>query len=177
MAWGVAVDSSFNAYVTGFTSSPNFFTTPGAFRTWKSDGIDVFVLKLNEPGTVVYYSTFVGSGASSVPSIAVGSSGKASVAGSTGSNAFPVTANAWKPFLSGITDGYLLELNASGTAATYGTYLGGFAGDWAGGVAIDSNGHTFVTGKTESWNFPVFAAAELSFGGSQDGFLVKIKNP
>jgi hypothetical protein len=179
MATGVAVDSSFNAYVTGCTFSPNFFTTPGAFRTWNGDMSDAFVLKLNEPGTGVYYSTFVGSswpgGYSS--SIALGSSGKASVTGMTASNAFPVTANASKPFLSGSSDGYLLELNASGTAATYGTYLGGSADDGASGVAIDSNGNAFVAGKTQSSDFPVFAAAQPSFGGDWDGFLVKIKNP
>jgi hypothetical protein len=166
--------------VTGTSNSPDFFTTPGAFRPWKSGeyyDYDVFVLKLNEPGTGVYYSTFVGSGVGGDPSIALGSSGKASVAGLTASNAFPVTANASKPFLGGVTDGYLLELNASGTAATYGTYLGGSADDGASGVAIDSNGNAFVAGKTQSSDFPVFAAAQPSFGGNQDGFLVKIKNP
>lgn len=174
--YGIAVDGSFNAYVTGRTMSTNFPATPGAFRTTKGGSAfehDAFAVKLNEPGTAVYYSTFLGTGGAN--GIAVGSSGKAVVAGAIGLAGFSATSNAFQKQPGGGTDGYLMELNASGTAAPYATFLGGSATDMALGVAVDGSGNAFVAGTTTSTNFPLWSAAQPASGGSYDGFLVKIK--
>ena len=59
-AGGIAVDSIGNAYVTGFTDSPNFPTTAGAFETTQPGGRDAFVTKLNATGSALVYSTYLG---------------------------------------------------------------------------------------------------------------------
>jgi hypothetical protein len=58
--YGIAVDGSGNAYVTGSTSSTDYDVTPGAFQTTKEGGADVFVTKLNATGTALVYSTYIG---------------------------------------------------------------------------------------------------------------------
>lgn len=176
---GIAVDSQLRAHVTGTTRSLNFMTTPGAFRSFGSAVFDTFALKLTAQGNAVYYSTFVNSGSSvvGVPSIALSTGGKAIVTGMTSSDTFPVTANAFQKTLSGggSWDGYLIELSESGTSAPYATYLGGSWTDAVLGVAVDSNGSAYVAGTTISWNFPVLGAAQPTYGGGQDGFVLKIK--
>jgi hypothetical protein len=60
VGYGIAVDGSGNAYVTGYTSSTNYDVTPGAFQTTNGGGVDVFVTKLNATGTALVYSTYIG---------------------------------------------------------------------------------------------------------------------
>jgi hypothetical protein len=175
----IAVDGAFQAHVTGWAQSANFPTTPGAARTWKGgpSAFEVFVTKLNEPGSGLVYSTYVAASGDWPAGIAVGSSGKAFVVGTTFSSAFPVKPGAFQPTFGGSADGFLLELSASGSAVTYATYLGGNAVDQALGVAVDKNGHACVAGSTDSVSFPVFGAAQPVPGGGGDGFVVKIKGP
>ncbi|MDI3282200.1 SBBP repeat-containing protein [Polyangium sp. 15x6] len=179
--YGIAVDSAYNAYVVGISRSTNFPTTPGAFRRVKSgpaDEFDVFVTKINEPGSAISYSTWVGSGQSGydLPRIAVSSSGRAYVTGMTVSPSFPVTANALQKSYGGSTDGFLMELNVSGSAAAYATYLGGSGTDYSFGVAVDGHGSAVVAGWTSSANFPVHHAAQPTNSG-WGGFLTKILGP
>jgi hypothetical protein len=182
--YGIAVDSAYNAYVVGFSDSTNFPTTPGAFRSVKSGPAgewDVFVTKVNEPGSALSYSTWVGSGMNPgghPPYIAVSKSGKAYVTGMTDSTSLPVTANALqKSYRGGWIDGFLMELNVSGSAAAYATYLGGSNTDYVYGLAVDGYGSAVVTGWTNSADFPIHNAAQstLYFGGN--GFVTKILGP
>lgn len=182
--YGIAVDSAYNAYVVGLSDSSNFPTTPGAFRSVKSgpvDEWDVFVTKVNEPGSALLYSTWVGSGmnpAGHTPYIAVSKSGKAYVAGVTDSTSLPVTVNGLQTsYRGGWIDGFLMELNVSGSAAAYATYLGGADTDYVYGLAVDGYGSAAVTGWTNSTNFPIHNAAQstLYFGGN--GFVTKILGP
>ncbi|MDC3955888.1 SBBP repeat-containing protein [Polyangium jinanense] len=179
---GIAVDSAYNAYVVGTSWSTNFPTTPGAFRSAKSGPaheIDVFVTKVNEPGSALLYSTWVGSGETGYdfPSIAVSSSGKAYVTGVAESTSFPVTANALQTSHHGTFDGFLMELNTSGSAAAYATYLGGSGIDYLFGIAVDGHGNAFVAGHTTSTDFPVYNAAQPSYSGYGYGVLTKFLGP
>ena len=89
---GIAVDAAGNAYVTGYTESANFPTTPGASRL-PMRGVDAFVTKLNATGTALVYSTYLGGTADDCGhGIAVDASGNAYVTGDTNSANFPTTA-------------------------------------------------------------------------------------
>ena len=92
MAHAIAVDSSGNAYITGFTASSNF-PTKGPVQPSNAGGDDVFVTKLNPTGTALVYSTYLGGSNSDVGNgIAVDSAGNAYVTGSTTSANFPTTS-------------------------------------------------------------------------------------
>ena len=195
-AYGVALDSNNNAYVAGITGSPNFPTTTGAFRTkCGTDGLcngsyDGFVTKVNPAGTGLVYSTFLGgSGYDYLSGIAVDKGGNAYVAGGTTSNDFPVSASAPQKTYGGASPGCvpssaticgdvtISKLNATGTKLGYSTYLGG-SGDESPGfsMAIDSRGNAFVTGFTDSADFPQIRPLQAFGGGPGDAFLVAV-NP
>lgn len=94
----IAVDPAGNAYVTGYTFSTNFPTTPDAYqRTLRGGFIDAFVTKLNSTGTSLLYSTYLGgTNDEAGSSIVVDSTGGVYVTGYTGSVNFPTTPGAFK---------------------------------------------------------------------------------
>jgi hypothetical protein len=174
---GIAINDAGNAYVTGFTGSSNFPTTPGAFQTVKSGGDDVFVTALNATGSGLAYSTFLGGDANEFSvRIAVDAAGNASVVGLTGSSNFPTTADAIQSTYGGNNDAFVTRLNPTGTALVFSTFLGGSAADIGLSVALDAAGSIYVSGQTSSTNFPTTPGAfQTVFGGSfNDGFVSKI---
>ncbi len=179
--FGVAVDSSGNAYVTGYTTSTDFPTTPGAFQTTYAGGADVFVTKLNPAGsTPLLYSTYLGdSGQDIGQAIAVNASGNAFVTGKT-SGSFPTTAGSFQSaFGGGVNDAFVTRLNPSGSAPlVYSTYLGGSGDDASYGIALDGSDDAHLTGYTASANFPTTAGVfQTNFaGGPFDAFVTKL-NP
>jgi hypothetical protein len=126
VGYGIAVDGSGNAYVTGWTSSTNYDVTPGAFQTTNGGGRDVFVTKLNATGTALVYSTYIGGSGDEVGrGIAVDGSGNAYVTGETNSTDYDVTPGAFQTTNEGRWDVFVTKLNATGTALVYSTYIGG----------------------------------------------------
>ncbi|MEP7289308.1 MAG: SBBP repeat-containing protein [Chloroflexota bacterium] len=168
---GIAVDSSGNAYITGDTRSNDFPTTAGAFQ---SNSGGVFVVKINAVGSKLVYSTCLG-GNSAVDfgiGIAVDSSGSAYVTGYTASPNFPTTAGAFQTTSTG--GAFVVKLNISGTGLVYSTYLGGNLGGTSTGIAVDSNGNIYVTGYTNSTNFPTTSGAfQTTIAGGFDLFITK----
>ena len=178
----IAVDSSGNAYLTGFTNSIDFPVTPGAFQTVYGGGIfDTYVTKLNPTGTAPVYSTYLGGTDDDEGSgIAVDSAGNAYLTGITDSLNFPVTPGAFQTLYGGgIFDAYVTKLNPTGTALVYSTYLGGTDDDEGFGIALDSAGNAYLTGVTSSTDFPVTAGAFQTIygGGLKDGFVAKFGPP
>ncbi|MET0648839.1 MAG: SBBP repeat-containing protein [Pyrinomonadaceae bacterium] len=175
-ARGIAIDSSGNAYVTGFTGSTNF-PTANPFQAAQGAGNsqDAFVTKLNAAGTALVYSSYLGGdGALEFgEGIAVDSAGNAYLTGVTNSTNFP-TANPIQAALAGGGDVYLTKLNAAGNALVYSTYLGGSDFEIAEGIAIDSSGNVVVTGDTRSTNYPTANAVQAANGGGQDAFVTKV---
>jgi len=183
--WGeaIAVDNTGSAYVTGYTYSPDFPVTAGAFDTSRA-GLDAFVTKFTPDGLALIYSTFLGgAGREQGQGIAVDINGNAYVTGITESfdspftsayEGFPVTAGAFQT--KGSYDAFVTKLNAKGSALVYSTYLGGSAGvdrGWA--IALDDAGNACVTGDTASTNFPVSNAIQAAYGGGQsDAFVTKL---
>jgi hypothetical protein len=155
IAYGIAVDSSGDAYVTGTTASTNFPTKSAVQTSPGGDG-DAFVSELNPTGSGLIYSTYIGgTGMDSGQGIAVDGSGDAYVAGTTGSANFPVTTGAYQTtFGGGDSNAFVAKLSPSGSALTYATFLGGNAADLGEAIAIDSSGDAYVTGSTNSPNFP-----------------------
>jgi hypothetical protein len=131
VGYAIAVDGSGNAYVTGWTSSTDYDVTPGAFQTTYGGGWDVFVTKLNETGTALVYSTYIGgSGDDMGYGIAVDGSGNAYVTGYTSSTDYDVTPGAFQTTNGGgLADVFVTKLNATGTALVYSTYIGGSGDD------------------------------------------------
>jgi Beta-propeller repeat/FG-GAP-like repeat len=175
-AASVVVDSSGDAYVVGRTTSTNFPVTTGAFQTTEQGNQDGFVTKLNSTGTAQVYSTYLGGSENDAANgVAIDSSGNAYVAGQTTSTNFPVVNGYQTSFAGGGTDCgsgivcgdvILTKLNAAGSALLYSTYLGGSAEESGVGITVDSSGNAYVTGGTDSSNFPVTQGApQAAYGG------------
>jgi hypothetical protein len=190
-ALGIAVDSNGNAYVTGFTQSSDFPTTTGAYQTSLATGgtQNAFVTKLSVDGSSLVYSTYLGGSADDWGwSIAVDSNFNAYVAGSTTSTNFPVLhslTGQGSIASPGSPDAFVAKLSADGSSLVYSTYLGGnlFPGTGTSqealGIAVDSSGNAYVTGYTQSSNFPVQSAltghGTLASGGIQNAFVAELK--
>ena len=148
----IEVDSSGNAYVTGFTQSPTFPTTPGAFDRTGSvrNDLDAFVSKLNATGTGLVYSTFLGgSNFEWGRDLAIDAAGNVYVAGQTKSSSFPTTSGAFDRSFNiancprcGIDqyDAFVTKLNPTGSGLVYSTFLGGTDIDDIRAIAIDGAG-------------------------------------
>jgi hypothetical protein len=183
--YGIAVDSSGNAYVTGYATSTNF-PTLNAFQSALGgvNGSNAFVAKLNPSASGVaslLYSTYLGGdSADAANGIAVDSAGNAYVTGKAASTDFP-TLNAFQSAPGGAGDNaFVAKLNPSASGAAsllYSTYLGGsgsdgYYGDIGYGIAVDSSGNAYVTGSTNSTNFPVVPGALQSTNNSSDASCI-----
>ena len=173
---GIAVDGSGNVYVTGSTESDGFPTSAGAFGVTHNGDYDAFVAKLNMTGSSLVYSTLLGGGSRDAGlDIAVDGSGNAYVTGSTESDGFPTTAGALDITHNGDDDAFVVKLNSTGSVLIYSTFLGGGAEDVGSGIAADGSGHAYLTGHTQSTDFPSLAGAfDPTFNGSYDAYVVKL---
>ena len=175
LATAVAVDSAGNAYVTG--NGGNDFPTTNTVQP-PSRGSDIFISKFNADGSALVYSTYLGGSGGDYPrSIAVDSAGNAYVTGNTFSTDFP-TVNAFQPTnrsTSTMTpeQAFVTKLNAQGNALVYSTYLGGSGEDDGFGIAVDSAGEAYVTGDTDSVDFPTVNPYQGSLQGGYDAFVTK----
>ena len=179
---GIAIDSTGNSYVTGETLSVDFPTTAGAFRlTRASNAHDAYVTKLNPSASALVYSTYLG-GTRADRGFAIALDAlpdpNAYVAGRTLSTDFPTTAGAFRVTLAGNAfDAFVTKLNPAGSALVYSTYVGGTGEDTAHGIAVNSLGNAYATGRTFSTDFPTTAGAfQAVRRGSADAFVTKL-NP
>ena len=238
-AYGVAVDSAGDAYVTGVTASTNFPTTSAGYQTTYAGDGDVFVTEFNPTGTGVVFSTYLGGTGIDTPAQIFLDSlpGNIFLVGSTTSNNFPTTSGGistdlWRqsgrfpdrdetgrfrfnllhlhrwygdrfrhrlgarfrrgtltwpdppnstdfPTMNplqlgnaGLYDAFVTEVSPTG-ALVYSTYLGGSSADYGTGIAVDSTGNVYVSGYTYSTNFPTQNALQSSLGGGSDIFITK----
>ena len=169
---GAAVDGT-GAYVTGYTESANFPTAapeqpmPGGLG-------DAFVSKLSPSGGAYLYSTYLGGSAvETAQGIAVDGAGDAYVTGLTRSTNFPVAA-AFQAMSGAGDDAFVTRFNAGGSAHVYSSYLGGVGNERGYGIAVGSAGTAYVTGGTESANFPLRESLQTDPGGGEDAFVTKI---
>ena len=136
------------------------------------DAFDSSLPLLIDP--VLSYATYLGgTGMSAVTGLAVDSSGDLYATGWTESLNFQIAAPIQASNGGGV-DAFVVKLNPSGTSLLYATYIGGTGDDRGAGIAVDSSGEAYVTGSTESTNFPVVNAVSSKLGGGQDAFALKI---
>jgi len=174
-SYGIAVDSSGNTYVTGGTSSTNF-PTANPLQANIAGGQDVFITKLNTAGSALVYSTYLGGSKFEYSySIAVDSVGNAYITGYTFSTDFP-TANPLQANNADAAhyDAFITKLNVAGSALVYSTYLGGSFFEYGYSIAVDSVGNAYVTGTTDSTNFPTANPLQANNAGAQDVFIAKL---
>ncbi len=171
----IAIDSAGEAFVAGETESPLFPVTPGALQPAYEGGVsDCFVSKLNASGSALVYSTFLGgSGLDACSAVAVDSAGDAYVTGTTYSANFP-TLGALQS-LGGTASAFVSEINPTGSALVYSTFLGGTNLDQGYAIAVDSSGNTYVAGATASPDFPTTPGVfQASLGGIYNAFVSKL---
>jgi hypothetical protein len=124
---------------------------------------------------VLVYSTYLGGlGGDAGSGIAVDAPGNAYVTGNTNSTNFPTVNPLQAAHAGGIYDAFVAKVNAAGSALLYSTYFGGTGADEGLGVAVDVSGSAYVTGYTQSTNFPTANALQAASGGSSDAFIAKI---
>ena len=173
----IALDGSGNAYLAGTTSSSDF-PTLNPYQTDQGSG-DVFVTKLSSSGNSLIYSTYLGGGgADDGRGIAVDGSGDAYVTGSTESYGFP-TLNPFQTDQGQYdADAFVTKLSRSGSSLIYSTYLGGSGDDYGHGIAIDGSSNAYVTGATESSNFPILYPYQTYQGATyySDAFVTKLSS-
>ena len=180
----IAVDSLGSAYVAGSTTSPDFPVLTPAIQVTHGIQItgvepDAFVTKLNPAGSALVYSTFLGgSSGDAATSIAVDAIGNAYLTGQTSSTDFPI-ANPIFPNLNGLLKAFVTKINSTGNALVYSTFLGGSSVEAARDIAVDGVGNAYITGETNSSDFPTTPRAfETSFTGQgvTSGFITKLNS-
>ena len=168
------MDSEGAAYVTANTHSIDFPTKNPIQGSY--GGIeDGFITKINSSGTALVYSTYLGgSDSDGTNGIAVNSEGAACVTGWTFSSDFPTQNPIQGSYGGGEYDAFIAKINSSGTALVYSTYLGGSDNDEGKGIAVDSEGAAYVSGYTDSIDFPTQNPIQGTNAGQRDTFIAKL---
>ncbi len=162
----IVVDDDGNAYVTGFTTSADFPTTPSSVQPARPAGeaagvADAFVVKLNPQGSGLVYSTYLGGTLSDVGlGIAIDTARFAYVTGGTFSADFP-SFSAAQPFLGGDRDAFVAKLDPTGSFLLYSTFLGGLGTDVGNAITVDETGAAYVTGSTTCAALPCSTATDF----------------
>ena len=171
---GMTLDSTGNAYVTGFTAS-NGFPVKNPIQSKRTGGQNVFLSEFDPNGLLLFSTFYGGSGIDQAYGIATDSSG-VYLAGSTTSANFP-TLNAYQSKIPSPTSAFLAKFAPGGTSVIYSTFLGGAGGgSIAYALAVDSSQSAYVAGQTGSPSFPLlnpFQSQKKSPAGSTDVFVTK----
>ncbi len=172
----IQLDDLGDIYFCGYTNSTTYPTVNPLSDTYNggfSSG-DIFVTKLDATGSTILFSTYIGGTADEIGlSLSLDNSKNIYVTGFTMSHDFPVKSVIDESFNETI-DAYLLCIDASGDSLIYSTYLGGLKSDFGSSVEVDPYGYAFVTGNTQSNNFPIKNGFDEIFNGSNDVFLTSI---
>ncbi len=191
------VDVNDNLIIYGRSYSINYPVTAGAYDVSINGGSDIVLTKINSTGTGLLASTFIGgTGDDGVNidgnemvraslkynyaddgrgEVMVDNTNNVYIASCTISTNFPVTAGCLQPVNNGMQDACVFKMDANFSTLTWSTYLGGSANDAAYSMAIDNNNTVFVTGGTESVNYPVTAGAlHPAYMGNIDGVLTHL---
>jgi pimeloyl-ACP methyl ester carboxylesterase len=176
VGWGIAVDAASNAYVTGGTTSRNFPAVVGPDTSYNGGDYDAFVAKVNPSGTGLVYAGFLGgSDGDRGDDIVVDAAGNAYVTGETDSRNFPAVVGPDTSYNGGDYDAFVAKVNPEGTGLVYAGFLGGSSSDWGSSIAVDAAGNAYVTGYTQSRDFPTVVGPDTSYnGGSSDAFVAKV---
>lgn len=205
--WGYTAtyDSHGNLYGGGISFGTGYPTTLGAFQVDFCGQVDVAISKFDATGSSMIYSTYIGGSKADIPhSLVVNNNDELYIFGTTGSDDFPVTANAFDTSFNGgasVTlstnisfqngsDIFVSKLNADGTQLVASTYVGGtgndgivtatglrknYADDNRGEIEVDDNSNVYVVTITQSEDFPTTSSVYQSQKhGSNDACVFKM---
>ena len=175
---GITHDNNNNVFITGDTDDKSFPATNGSYQDTLTGDIDAFVLKINSDLNNILAATYLG-GKSIDLSFAMLSddAGNIILTGSTFSPRFPTTQNAYDTiyaYSTGTTypDAFICKFDNNLTTVVASTFIGGQGYESGADLALDTLGNIFVTGVTNSVNFPVFCnSLDNSYNGNEDCFI------
>jgi Beta-propeller repeat len=172
----IAVDTTGAVYIAGQTGSVSFPTTAGTIQTSYGGGLsDCFVTKISAAGNSLVYSTYLGGSLLDLcTGIAIDVSDDAYVTGTTRSTNFPIQM-ALQSNLMGSASAFVAEINPTGSALLYSTYLGGSVVDNSNAITVDAFGSAYIVGTTASPDFPTTTgAAQTVLAGLYNAFVAKL---
>jgi RHS repeat-associated protein len=167
----VAVDSSGNVFLTGWSLSSNF-PVPGGFDTTFGGFSEAFVAKVTNSGQLAWASYLGGNNYDYGYGVAVDSSGNVFLTGRTNSTNFPVP-RGFDTSCNGNQKAFVAKVTSSGQLA-WASFLGGSSSNYGRGIVVDTGGNVFLTGDTNSTDFPTPGGFDTIFNGSTDVFVAKI---
>jgi len=173
---GIILGSDGRTYIVGVSKSYDFPTENPYQAIYGGGGWwDAFVTALDSSGSALYYSTYLGGSNSDIGNgIALGSDGRAYVTGYTNSSDFP-TEKPYQAVWGESNDAFVVALDSSGSAISYSTYLGGGGDDTGNGISLGMDGAVYVTGKTDSSDFPTKNSYQAVYGGGlHDAFVTAL---
>jgi gliding motility-associated-like protein len=170
----INTDNAGNCYIASNTQSNNFPTTPGAFQSAFGGGLqDGCVFKLNPALTAMVFSTYLGGNADDAAySIALNSSNEIYISGGTSSGNFPTTPGTLHTtFQGGMSDGFALHFDPSGSALLQSTFIGTTGYDQAYFIQLDNSNNVYLYGQTAG-SFPITPGVYSNPGSGQ--FIQKL---
>lgn len=183
MGCGIKVSTTGEAFVVGFTNSPDFPVTAGAFQTnfvgggfgAYNVGGDAFAIKLDNTGAILLYSTYLGGfGADDAYDVEINAAGEAYVMGIS-QGGFPTTVGAYDVSHNGGMDVFITKLNTTASSLIYSTYIGGTGWEYPGDMALTASGDIIVVGSAGAAGFPTTAGAyQTATGGVGKGFVTRL---
>ncbi len=174
---GHAIDAQDNIFISGLSSSMDYPTTTGAFRTTRTNATnDGFVTKISADGQAILASTWFGgaNGENLVSDVAMAPTGEIVLVGETNTTTgFPLVNAHQTAFQGGIRDGFVAKLNATLTTAIFSTYFGGNQRDVVRDVTVDADGTIHLVGTTGSTNLPLLQPVQATLASAYDAFITR----
>ena len=178
----IYVDRNSNIFVLGDTLSYDFPVTSSAYdKTHSAPGYlgyhDLFITKIAASGSSLIYSTFFGANyPEQGGDIIVDSNNCAIITGSC-YHTLETTAGSYCPDPIGGREAFVTKFNAEGSGLIFSTFIGGSNDDIGKGLDIDKNGYIYITGYTNSNDFPTTSGAfDETYNGNRDAFVVKLNS-
>ncbi|MGA1793446.1 MAG: putative Ig domain-containing protein [Thermoplasmatota archaeon] len=175
------IDENDDLVILGYTSSADFPLSTGAYQATLSGVSDLFVFRLNNEGSGMISSTLIGGTSTDTFSgfVSLGSNGNLVAATSLISTMsdFPTTSGAFDTVHSGTNEGCIFEIKADGTDLVFSTFFGGSSTETVRSMDIRPNGEIWVSGTTQSGDFPVSSDAyDGGHNGGSDVYFLKMKS-
>ena len=178
--WGHSIifDASGDLLITGFTYSNDFPTAGTPYDDSQNGGADVFITKINSDLSTLFASTFIGGNLSEEGHcIAIDDSGNIFVSGHTKSSDYPTAGSPYDDSFNGGADINVSKLSSDLSTLLASTFIGGNDDENSNFLAIDNSGNIFVSGYSESGNYPTTSSSfDDSQNGGEDAVISKFDN-